>query len=149
MIGNEFPSEGFPLEIKRVFDASCAEVFRAWLDRDEWQAWIGPEGVHCDLTEFDPRVDGRYRLVMHLPTGETMVVAGAFRSIEQDKRFSFTWGSADDAAKTSLVSVALRDLGGRTELTLRQEGLPTAALRDGHLSGWQSALNKLAAHVAA
>ena len=30
MIGNEFP-----LEIKRVFDASCADVFKAWLERDQ------------------------------------------------------------------------------------------------------------------
>jgi uncharacterized protein YndB with AHSA1/START domain len=149
MTGNKFPLEKFPLEIRRVFDASCADVFRAWLDRDEWQAWIGPEGVHCDLTEFDPRVGGRYRLVMHLPSGDSMVVAGEFKSIEQDRHFSFTWGSAHDAAQTTLVLVTLCDLDGSTELTLRQEGLPSAALRDSHIGGWQSALNKLIAHVAA
>ncbi len=144
MIGNEFP-----LEIKRVFDASCADVFSAWLERDQWQAWIGPEGIHCDLPDFEPRVGGRYRLVMHLPSGETINVVGVFKSIERDKQFSFTWGSAQDAGKTTLVIVTLRDLGGRTELTLRQEGLPTAELRDSHIGGWQSALNKLALHVAA
>ena len=144
MIGNEFP-----LEIKRVFDASCADVFNAWLERDQWQAWIGPEGIHCDLPEFEPRVGGRYRLDMHLPSGETINVAGVFESIDRDKRFSFTWGSAQDTTKTTLVSVTLRDLGGKTELTLRQEGLPTAELRDSHIGGWQSALNKLALHVAA
>jgi hypothetical protein len=44
--------------------------------------------------------------------------------------------------------VKLRELNGRTELTLRHEGLPTAADRDGHGKGWNSALNKLAAYVA-
>ena len=38
------------LEIVRVFDAPPARVFSAWLDREEWQAWIGPEGVD-DLTQ--------------------------------------------------------------------------------------------------
>jgi hypothetical protein len=40
-------------------------------------------------------------------------------------------------------------LNGQTELSLRQEGLPTAADRDGHVKGWNSALNKLVAHLAA
>ena len=43
-------------------------------------------------------------------------------------------------------------IGGRsplTELTLRQEGLGTVENRDAHGTGWNSALNKLAGHLAA
>jgi hypothetical protein len=47
------------------------------------------------------------------------------------------------------VTVGLRELNGRTELTLRQEGLPTAADRESHRKGWNSALNKLKAYLAA
>jgi uncharacterized protein YndB with AHSA1/START domain len=136
------------LEITRSFEASAAEVFNAWLNRDEWASWIGPEGVHCDVPLLEPRVGGGYRLMMHLPDGNTLHVAGVFKSIETNRKFAFTWGMAGDPRET-LVTVELREESGRTELKLRQEGLPTAADRDGHRKGWDSALNKLAAYLAA
>lgn len=134
------------VEIKRIFAASPAEVFTAWLDRDEWQAWIGPEGVRCDVTRFEPKVGGHYRLVMHLPSGETTVVVGVFQHISRDIAFAFTWGQ-EGTDQTSLVSVELRPIGDGTELTLRHEGLPTETLREGHAMGWNSALNKLDLHL--
>jgi uncharacterized protein YndB with AHSA1/START domain len=136
------------LEITRIFDAPPARVFAAWLTREEWASWIGPEGVRCDVPLLEPRVGGRYRLTMHLPDGRALAVAGIFKAIAQDESFAFTWGMAGEARAT-LVSVALRDLGGRTELTLRHEGLPDVADRDGHGEGWNSALNKLAAFLSA
>jgi uncharacterized protein YndB with AHSA1/START domain len=134
------------LEITRIFEATTAEVFNAWLDREEWASWIGPEGVHCDVTQLEPNVGGRYRLTMYLSDGNMLRVGGTFKAIEPNKSFAFTWGREGDPRET-LVTVKLRDLNGRTELTLRQEGLPTAADRDSHGKGWNSALNKLAAYL--
>lgn len=137
------------LELRRRFDAAPARVFDAWLNREEWQAWIGPEGVRCEVPLLEPRVGGRYRLIMHLPDGSALSLAGIFKTIERPDRLAFTWGLEGDAAKTSLVTLTLRDINGRTELVLRQDGLPTAQDRDGHAKGWGSALNKLAAHLVA
>lgn len=39
-------AEDTTLEISRMFDAPAARVFNAWLNREEWQAWIGPEGMN-------------------------------------------------------------------------------------------------------
>jgi uncharacterized protein YndB with AHSA1/START domain len=134
------------LEIKRLFDAAPADVFESWLDREQWQSWIGPEGVDCEVPLFEPKVGGRYRLIMHLPSGDTLFVAGVFRSIEKHRRFSFTWG-AEHSDQHTLVTVSLRAVGEQTELTLRHEGLP-AEVRDAHGDGWNSALDKLARHLA-
>ena len=136
------------LEITRLFDAPPEEVFEAWLSLEEFQAWIGPEGVRCDVALWEPRVGAAYRLTMHLADGGTIEVAGMFKTIEASKSLAFTWGMAGEARET-LVSVALRDLGGRTELTLRHEGLADAADRKGHGKGWNSALNELAAFLSA
>jgi uncharacterized protein YndB with AHSA1/START domain len=136
------------LEITRIFDATPAEIFNAWLDREEWASWIGPEGVHCDVPVLEPRVGGRYRLIMHLPDGNILHIAGVFKAIEPNSAFAFTWGAEGDPRET-LVTVGLRELNGQTELTLRHEGLPTAADRDGHRKGWNSALNKLGAYLGA
>src|SRR3954467_1617816 len=92
------------LEITRMFDAPPQRVFEAWLVREEWAAWIGPEGIHCDVPEFEPRVGGRYRLTMHLPDGTKLPIAGRFTTIEPNRSFSFTWGREGDPRHT-LVSV--------------------------------------------
>jgi uncharacterized protein YndB with AHSA1/START domain len=134
------------LEITRLFDAPPEEVFEAWLSLEEFQAWLGPEGVRCDVALWEPRVGAAYRLTMHLADGGTIEVAGMFKTIEASKSLAFTWGMAGEARET-LVSLRFRDIGGKTELALRQEGLPTAASRDGHRIGWSSAFNKLATHL--
>jgi uncharacterized protein YndB with AHSA1/START domain len=135
------------LEIKRLFDAAPASVFKTWLNREEWQSWIGPEGVDCEVPLLEPRVGGRYRIIMHLPDGSVIPVVGVFKTIEAPKRLAFTWGRDGDA-RTTLVTVTLRDLGGKTEMILRHEGLPTDADRAGHGKGWNSALNKLVSYLA-
>ena len=84
---------------------------------------------------------------MHLPNGKTMTVAGVFKSISPNKNFSFTWGE-ENKDQSTLVTVSLRDVDGKTELTLRHDGLPNAESREGHAAGWNSALNKLDAHLA-
>jgi uncharacterized protein YndB with AHSA1/START domain len=134
------------LEIVRIFDAPPAAVFEAWLDREQWQSWIGPEGVDCEVPLLERRVGGRYRLIMHLPDGNIIGVTGIFKAIDANKGFAMTWG-AEGGTHETLVTVSLRDLHGRTELTLRHEGLPGADDRNSHDKGWRSALNKLANHL--
>jgi uncharacterized protein YndB with AHSA1/START domain len=141
-------SDDATLEIRRVFDAPPALVFDAWLDRGQWQAWIGPAGVHCVITQHEPVVGGRYRLTMHMPDRSTIAVAGIFRQIDPPRVLAFSWGSDDDAAPECLVTLTFRAVGGRTELTLRHEGLGTIANRDSHHAGWSSALDKLAHYLA-
>jgi uncharacterized protein YndB with AHSA1/START domain len=141
-------TESSVLEIKRVFDAPRSQVFEAWLDREGWQSWIGPEGVRCEVPLLERRVGGRYRLSMHLPDGRILPVTGIFKSIRPDESFAFTWGMEGEPKET-LVTVTLRELGDKTELTLRQEGLPTVADREGHAQGWKSAFNKLSAFLSA
>jgi uncharacterized protein YndB with AHSA1/START domain len=140
------PPESPVLEIIRIFDARPAQVFEAWLDREEWQNWIGPEGVDCEVPLLERRVGGRYRLIMHLPDGDIVRITGIFKAIDANKGFAMTWG-AEGGTHETLVTVSLRDLHGRTELTLRHEGLPGADDHDSHDKGWRSALNKLANYL--
>lgn len=136
------------VEIKRIFDAPPQRVFDAWMKREEWQNWIGPEGIRCDVPELDAKVGGRYRIAMKLTSGENIPVGGTYQIIEPPHRIVFTWGWDGDPARQSTITLLFRDLGGKTELTLRQEGLPTVESRDDHTKGWNSALNKLERHIA-
>jgi uncharacterized protein YndB with AHSA1/START domain len=135
------------LKITRVFDAPPARVFDAWLNREEWQAWIGPKGVSCEVPLLEPRVGGRYRVTMHLSDGRVIPVAGVFKKIDAPRTLVFTWGWDGDPSRDSLVTLTFRDMGDKTELTLRQEGLGSAANRDDHGKGWNSALDKLVTYL--
>jgi uncharacterized protein YndB with AHSA1/START domain len=118
------------------------------MDRAEWQAWLGPEGVHCDIPRLDARIGGEYYLTMHLPDGEKTSVAGVFRIIDRPRTLSFTWGAPGDPSRQSRVTLTFRALAThRTEMTLCQEGLGSVANRDTHGKGWSSAFNKLATHL--
>jgi uncharacterized protein YndB with AHSA1/START domain len=136
------------LEITRLFEAPPAQVFDAWLNREEWQSWIGPEGTNCEVPLLEPRIGGRYRIVMRLSDGRVIPVAGIFKTIDAPRTLAFTWGWESDPTRQSLVTLTLREKGGKTELTLRQEGLGSVSNRDDHGRGWNGALNKLVAYLA-
>lgn len=135
------------LEITRLFDAPPARVFDAWLQREQWQAWIGPEGINCEVPLLEPHVGGRYRITMRLTDGRVVPVAGVFKAIEPPTSLVFTWGWENDPARQSLITLTFRDKAGKTELTLRQEGFDSVANRDGHNRGWNGTLNKLVAYL--
>lgn len=136
------------LEITRVFAAPPERVFAAWLERDRFAAWIGPEGIQCEVPLHEPRIGGAYRITMRLSDGRVIPVAGVFRTIEPPTRLAFTWGWEGDPSRDSLVTVTLRPHGDGTALTLRQEGLG-AGTRDDHARGWTGTLNKLSRYVTA
>jgi uncharacterized protein YndB with AHSA1/START domain len=136
------------LEIVRIFDAPPQRVFDAWMVRENWQSWIGPEGINCEVPQLDAKAGGRYRINMKLTSGEELPVGGNYQIIEPHERIVFTWGKDGDPARQSTITLLFRDLGSKTELTLRQEGLPTIESRGDHTKGWNSAFNKLERYLA-
>jgi uncharacterized protein YndB with AHSA1/START domain len=128
-------------------EAPPERVFDAWFTREEWQDWIGPEGVNCDVHLLEPCVGGHYRLTMHIKGQPPLEVEGVFKIVERPRILSFTWGAKGDPTRQSLITLEFTDLQGETELTLRQEGLENASNRDQFRRGWSSALNKLALYL--
>lgn len=133
----------------QVFAAPIETLFDAWVRRDDWQAWLGPQGMHCEISHMEPVEGGSYRLRMLPESGAAIAVAGTFRTVARPHRLAFTWGIEGDVTRQSLITLSFRSLDPeRTELTLRQEGLGSQANRDAHEMGWRSALQKLAAGFA-
>jgi len=135
------------LEIRRVFDAPPDVAFDAWLEREQWQAWIGPEGCRCDVPLLEPKVGGRYRIQMHLSDGREIPVEGVFKVIDRPNALAFTWGWALGGHQDTLVTLVFRAKGSQTEIILTHQGLPTEEDRVNHGKGWNSTLNKLALYV--
>jgi glutathione S-transferase len=135
------------LEMKRIFDAPRERVFDAWLSKD-WGEWAGPAGIKGEVTLMEPRVGGRYRVVMHRPDGTAIAVGGAYREIDRPNRLTFGWKWEHEEQDT-LITLTFRTVGGKTELTLRHEGFANTERRDSHNLGWNGTLDKLGGFLSA
>jgi uncharacterized protein YndB with AHSA1/START domain len=133
------------LTIKRTFPATPDRCFRAWTDPQALKQWFSPPQNEIILAETDPRVGGRYRLVMRAPSGEEHDVGGVFREVVTNRRLVFTWAWRTTPERQSLVTVEFAPDGAATALTLTHEQFADEEARDRHRGGWNGALDKLAA----
>lgn len=143
------------LVITRSFAASRERVFDAWLDPDQIAIWIGPRNIRAETMESNPKVGGRYRIHMRrTDSGSGPVVSGTYREIVRPERLVFTWAweTAHEhgmRGDETIITLIFRERGGKTEMTLRQEGFTAKESRDSHNQGWNGSFDKLAELLAA
>ncbi len=140
------PNETFEATMTRFIRATPEQVYAAFVQPELLARWQCPRGLKVNAS-VDPRVGGRYRLDMTARDGSHHVTVGEFVALEPGRRVAYTWtweGAGPlPAGVSTLVEVDLVARNGGTELTMRHSGFPAAALRDGHVQGWNSVLNKL------
>ncbi len=138
--------ENVRLEIKRFINAPRDRVYAAWTDVEQLRQWFGLEKVRTRDIRADARAGGEFRWDLVNSDGEEMTMRGEFRELQSGKKVVFSWQWLDDEDwenHSSVVTVELSDRDGGTELRLIHEQLPNEQSRDGHNSGWNSALDKL------
>jgi len=135
------------LTITRKLAASPDRCFRAWTDPEALKHWFGPGEIEVVLAEADPRVGGRYRVLMRSAGGEEYDVSGVFREVVTNRKLVFTWAWRSTPERQSLVTVEFVPEGGATALTLTHEQFADEEARDRHCHGWTASLGKLAAFV--
>ena len=128
------------LELTRVIAAPPEQVFDAWLQKS-WSEWAGPPGVKGEVVQMEPKVGGRYRVVMHAPQGE-LTVGGIYKEISRPSRIVMSWKWEHETQDT-LITLTFRPKGSGTEVHLRHEGFANAERRDSHNQGWTGTLDKL------
>jgi uncharacterized protein YndB with AHSA1/START domain len=131
------------LTLKRRLKAPPAKVFAAWTDPEKIKRWMGPGEVTAVSAETDARVGGRYHWVMQTPAGDKLGVSGLYREIVPNEKIVFTWAWDSTPERESLVTVLLKPDGEGTLLTLTHEKFIDGETRDGHLRGWNGALDKM------
>ena len=67
----------------RVFNANRELVYRAWSDPNHLKNWWGPAGFTNTFNEFDFRVGGKWRFIMHGPDKGNYVNECEFIKIEK------------------------------------------------------------------
>ena len=153
------------LVIERIFDAPRELVWKAWTDPEMAKRWWGPKSFTSPAAEIDFRVGGKYLLAMQSPdfnNGEPIWSTGVYREIIPHQRIVCTdcfadengnvvpashYGMTGEFPLEMLVTVELEDLGGKTKMTLRHEGLPAGEISEGANQGWHESFDKLAASL--
>jgi len=127
-----------------TLDASPDEVFAAWTDPEQLEWFYNDsQPLPEEPIELDLQVGGEWRQHMIVDEKTRYVTGGVYREIVPGERLVFSWGAvggwpALDLERLEdgpLVSVDLRDVGGRTRMTVHVE-LPAPFVTSAQALGW-------------
>jgi len=140
-------SDAAVAEVRRRFSAGPEKVFSAFSDAHLVGRWLSPSPeIVLTVLHFDFRVGGVYRFAYRVPGGQTMIVNGAYRSIEPPSTIVFSWNIEppdEHAGLQSEVTVTITPDGTGAELCIRHEKLTQAGAAERHADGWRGALDQL------
>jgi len=152
------------LIITRVFDAPREKVWKAWTIPEEVRKWWGPKNFTAPISKIDLRVGGRYLSCMRGPDGKDYWSTGVYRELVPMERIVVTdsfadekgnvvpashYGMTEDFPLELLVTVTFEQLGNKTKMVLRHEGIPSGMMREMTETGWGESFDKLAESIAA
>ncbi|MCX4754397.1 SRPBCC family protein [Kitasatospora purpeofusca] len=136
------------LSIVRELPATPAEVFRAYVEPEQFVRFWGPVGttVPLDTVTIEPQVGGRFDSTMVMEaTGDRYPVRGRFTAVREGELLEFL---EEGVGLTGRIT--LTDLGdGRTEVRMEQENVPAMYLGPEAEAGHNSSFDRLVEHLAA
>jgi uncharacterized protein YndB with AHSA1/START domain len=127
--------------VRRFIPVPRERVFAAWLDPASLAQWMRPKGMTDAKVEVDPRVGGKFRIVM-IQERQEFEHTGEYLTIQPPARLSFTWISKATDHKPTEVTIEFLEREGGTEVVLTHRRLPPAQL-DSHRQGWTDILRNL------
>ena len=130
------------LKIEKTIATPPSDVFRAI---GEGRLFVNCSADHESL-KVDFRVGGKYSIEF---INFGMKNCGEFLEIVPNKKIIFTWCQdyAENPIPDTKVVVELKDLGGKTALTLTHSGFTDKENKDAHQGGWTGGLDDLGAEM--
>lgn len=144
--------------LERTLDAAPDLVWAMWTDPERFASWYGPTGATIPVARIDATVGGTRHVCMEMQTPNgpmRMWFVGEHREVEPPTRLVYTESMSNEAGEvlsaeeagmppghpaTTVVTVELEDLGGRTRLVLTHAGVPAGSPGE---TGWTMALDAL------
>lgn len=132
----------YGLKVEKVIAKPVADVFRAL---GEGRLFMNCGADHESL-KIDFKVGGKYFIQF---LGYGMKNCGEFLEITANQKIVFTWCQDYDSnpKPDTTVTVLLKDLGGKTALTLTHEGFEDKENCDAHTGGWTGGLDDLSLEI--
>lgn len=133
--------EGTPfLDVTRDFDATPAQVFRAYTDPKLVAQWLGPRDLEIDIEEYDARPGGSYRFVHHGGhLGEQRAAFhGVFHAVEPDRLIIQTFEYEGVPNEVKLDILRIEEVDGRARV-VGHSVFPSVEAREGALASGMTA----------
>ena len=136
--------------ITRVFDAPRALVWRAWTEPKMLGQWFGPRGFTSSVPQWELRIGGALRIVMHGPDGNDYPMKGVFREVAPPERLVFSNIAIDNDGNHLLegeTTITFSEQGGKTTMVLKSHAVglvPIAPqMLTGMEAGWTQSIDKM------
>jgi uncharacterized protein YndB with AHSA1/START domain len=147
-------ADGRTITITRVFDAPRELVWRMFTEPEHFRQWFGggpPTEVPASKISMDVRPGGEWDATMVLPNGQELPFAGTYREVVEPERLVFTFENVADRDDpiAEVATVVLKDLDGKTEVSLTQAGyMPPEEYATGLREGYGKFFDQLERHLA-
>lgn len=132
------------LRLERTFDAPLELVWRLWESRDHMIRWWGPESFTCVELDWAFTPNSPWRAKMASKEYRVSRMSGVIKEIERHKRivFTFAWDNDSGRDMDTVITVLFSEKNGRTTQSFHQTPFSSVAMRDSHVGGWNSLINK-------
>ncbi|HET8945457.1 MAG TPA: SRPBCC family protein, partial [Candidatus Polarisedimenticolia bacterium] len=126
-------------------------VYKAFLDPDAMAKWMPPNGFTGKVHQMEAKVGGVYKMSFtNFSSGKSHAFGGKFLEVVPGERLRYTDKFDDSNLPGEMhTTVALRKVFCGTEVTITQEGVPSAIPAEACYLGWQESLTLLAKLVEA
>jgi uncharacterized protein YndB with AHSA1/START domain len=134
------------VHLHRILRTSPERVYRAFLDPDAMVKWLPPHGFTGKVHHMDATVGGGYKMSFtNFGTGQSHSFGGKYIELKPHELIRYT-DQFDDPNMSGEIQVIIsfRSVVCGTELTIIQEGMPSAIPIEFCYLGWQESLSLLA-----
>jgi uncharacterized protein YndB with AHSA1/START domain len=130
------------VKLHRILRAPAERIFRAFLDADAMAKWLPPHGFTGKVHHIKAEVGGTYRMSFtNLTTGGSHSFGGEFLELVPNARIRHTDKFDDPNLPGQMqTTISLKEVSVGTELTVEQEGIPSAIPVEACYLGWQESL---------
>jgi len=130
------------VRLHRVLRAPAERIYRAFLAPDAMAKWLPPYGFTGKVHHIKAEVGGTYKMSFtNLATGHTHSFGGEFLELVPNERIRHTDTFDDPNLPGQMqTTISLRSVAVGTELSVVQEGIPSAIPVEECYLGWQQSL---------
>ena len=139
------------VRLHRVLRAPAQRVYRAFLDAEALAKWMPPHGFTGKVHHLKAEVGGTFKMSFtNFTTGTTHSFGGEYLELVPNERIRHTDRFDEPSLPGQmLVTISLKKVSVGTELTIVQEGIPSAIPVEACYLGWQESLTLLTQLVVA
>jgi uncharacterized protein YndB with AHSA1/START domain len=146
---NQHDAHKFETTVAKTIDATPEDIYAAFSTVDQISRWWGPKGFTVPEATLEFRTGGSFRICIE-SDGKKLWQHGVFRELDEPSRIAFTFAwekSEEQPLGEGMITVIIQPQGKQSRVSLRHAGLPSQEEADGHNSGWNECLDRLAETV--